>query len=248
MIEQKYSVYSNISELFMSEISRILLEMKSIDFFDAILIKIFKDWKSYFIEELDSFSLQKQLGLYGEMYFMYNILFKELGIDTALNAWKGYKKNRHDFELPDISFEIKATTTNNPLRVKISNEKQLEKGQLKHLYLGVYNMVSSEAKSGDLPRLLTQIIDSIKDLQLKNEFKRNVMSLGYNFEKESEYNRSYSIVNQDKVFYEIDDTFPSIGVKDLIKLGKNKAIMDIGYTINLDACSKYICSTEPKLK
>lgn len=248
VIEQKYSVYSNISELFMSEISRILLELKNIDLFESVLIKIFEDWKSFFIEEIDSFGLQKQVGLYGEMYFMYNILFKELGIDTALRAWKGYKKNRHDFELPNISFEIKATTSNNPLRVKISNEKQLEKGKLKHLYLGVYNIVSSEAKNGDLPRLMNLILESIKDVKLKNEFKRNVMSLGYNFENDSEYSRSYSIVNQDKVFYEVDETFPSIGIEDLVKLGKNTAIMEVSYTINLDACSKYICLTEPKLK
>ena len=130
--------------------------------------------------------------------------------------------------LKNISFEIKATTTNNPLKVKISNEKQLEKGNLKHLYLAVYNMVSSEAENGDLPQLLSQIINSIKNIQSKNQFKRNIMSVGYNFEKESNYNRSYSIINENRIYYEVDDTFPSLGIKDLIKLGKNPSIFPKG--------------------
>ena len=243
-IEQRYSVHTTISELFMSEIARIIIELIDVNRFEDVLNNIFEDWKSYFIEEMDSFGTQKQLGLYGEMFFMTKVLFIELGIESALKAWKGYEKNRHDFELPDISFEIKATTSNNPLRVKISNEKQLEKGKLKHLYLTVYNMVSSESKTGDLPKLLDNIIKQIKNIKLKNDFKRNIMSLGYKFENETEYNRSYSLVNKGKEYYEVDDTFPYIGIKDLIKLKKETAVMEINYTLNLDACSKFLCKNK----
>lgn len=249
IIEQKYAVHTTISELFMSEISRIIIGLSEIQLFEDMLNKIFEDWKSYFVEEMDSFGPQKQLGLYGEMYFMFNNLFKELGITAALNSWKGYEKNRHDFELPDISFEIKATTSINPLRIKISNEKQLEKGKLKHLYLTVYNMVSSEAKVGDLPKLISSILNELtQDPHSRNKFKRNIMRLGYHFEKEDEYNRSYTILNKSKEHYEIDDNFPSIGTKDLIKLKKSNAIMELKYEINLDACSEYLCESEPRYK
>ena len=242
VIEQKYAIHTAISELFMSEISRIIIGINDAKTFEEVLIKLFEDWKSYFVDEMDSFSPQKQLGLFGEMYFMYKVLFQELGIAPALNAWKGYQKNRHDFELPSISFEIKATTTNSPLKVKISNEKQLEKGKLKHLYLTVYNVVSSESKVGDLPKIIASISKEISnDPRALNEFKRNVMSLGYNFEKEEEYNRSYSLINKGKEYYEIENTFPSIRIKELGKLNKSNALLDIKYSINIDACQKHRC-------
>ncbi len=241
-IEQKYAVHTTISELFMSEISRIIIELEDIELFEDVLHKIFEDWKSYFVEEMDLFGPQKQLGLYGEMYFMYNVLFKELGITPSINAWKGYEKNRHDFEIPNISFEIKATTSNNPIKVKISNEKQLEKGKLKYLYLTVYNMVSSESSVGDLPKLVNLISKELdKDPHSRNMFRRNIMSLGYIFEKEGEYNRSYAIINKGEEYYEVDDTFPSIRLKQLGKLNKSNALMDIKYSINIDACQKYQC-------
>ncbi len=243
-IEQKYAVHTTISELFMSEISRIIIGLDDIQLFEDVLHKIFEDWKSYFVEEIDSFGAQMQLGLFGELYFMTNVLFRELGISLALNAWKGYEKNRHDFELPNISFEVKATTSNNPLKVKISNEKQLEKGKLKHLYLTVYNMVSSESKVGDLPQLVDFITKQLaNDPHSSIIFRRNIMSLGYKFEKEEDYNRSYAIINKGKEYYEVDDTFPSIRLKQLEKLNKSNALMDIKYSINIDACQKYQCKT-----
>ncbi len=244
IIEQKYAIHTAISELFMSEISRIIIGINDIKTFEDVLIKLFEDWKSYFVEEMDSFGPQNQLGLFGEMYFLHEVLFQELGIAPAINAWKGYQKNRHDFELPSISFEIKATTSNNPLKVKISNEKQLEKGKLKHLYLTVYNMVSSESKVGDLPKLIDFITKQLaNDPNSRNIFRRNIMSLGYRFEKEEEYNRSYSIINKGQEYYEIDDTFPSIRLKQLGKLNNSNALMDIKYSINIDACQKYQCKT-----
>ena len=243
-IEQKYAAHTTISELFMSEISRIIIGLDNIQLFEDVLHKIFEDWKTYFVEEIDSFGAQMQLGLFGELYFMTNVLFGELGTSLALNAWKGYEKNRHDFELPNISFEIKATTSNNPLKVKISNEKQLEKGKLKHLYLTVYNMVSSESKVGDLPKLVDFITKQLaNDPRSSIMFRRNIMSLGYRFEKEEDYNRSYAIINKGKEYYEVDDTFPSIRLKQLGKLNKSNALMDIKYSINIDACQKYQCKT-----
>jgi hypothetical protein len=241
VIEQKFSVHTSISEAFMSEIAKNVVKLKDEKQLMNCLTKEFEDWKNYFINITDELSREKQLGLYGEMFFLKNVLMKKIGIQRAMSSWKGYDGERHDFEIPSISFEVKATETKAPFRIKISNEKQLEIGKLKYLYLVVYNIVSSESNIGDLPLIVNSIINSLKQHPiLLTEFKKNIMRVGYDFSSENKYNRSYTILNLKNENYNITDKFPTILTSDINKLKSTKAILDVKYSINMDACSKFI--------
>lgn len=240
VIEQKFDVHTSISEAFMSEISRkVVLLVEEKDLFNC-LQELFDDWKTYFVNITDGLSRQKQLGLYGELLFMRKVLFPEIGIEKSLEAWKGYMGNRHDFEIPGVSFEIKCSETKVPLRITISNEKQLNRGDLVHLYLIVYDIISSEAESGDLPSIINILLQELELFpQLYYEFRKNIMSLGYDFNSESKYNRSYTVVNSGREYFEVKDDFPTIVTEDIHRLKNTTAIMNISYEINMDACDEF---------
>lgn len=240
VIEQKFSVHTSISEAFMSEIAKNIVKLDDESQLFNCLSNDFENWKNYFINITDELSREKQLGLYGEMYFLKNVLIEKIGIQRAIDSWKGYKSERHDFELPGISFELKATETKKPFRIKISNEKQLEIGKLRHLYLVVYNIVSSECDKGDLPLLINALIGELKKYPaLLTEFKNNIMKLGYDFNSENKYNRTYSILNLKDENYEITDKFPAILTNDINKIKNTNAILEIKYSINLDVCQNF---------
>lgn len=246
VIEQNYEVNTKISEIFMSEIIRNTLDCKNeTEIFDNIDV-VFSDWASYFSEERVELTREKQMGLYAELFFLSEVLFKEIGITASLNTWKGPSGERHDFMLPDLGIEIKATRTNLPLSVKISNENQLFKAPNERLILVVFQYVVSESTFGDLPQIVKKIeLKLSKNPKELNEFRRNLLHVGYNYEEEVKYTKRYSQLNPNREYYDITDDFPRLTVKELNLLKKKSAFMEISYRINLDACESHLLSAKP---
>ena len=189
---------------------------------------------------------EKQMGLFAELFFLSEILFKEIGVTESLNTWKGPSGERHDFMLPDLGIEIKATSTNLPLSVKISNENQLFKAPNESLILVVFQYAVSESTIGDLPMIVKEIETKLsKNPKQLNEFRRNILHVGYNYDEENKYTKRYSQLNPKREFYNVTDDFPRLTVEELNLLKKQSAFMDISYRINLDACESYLFPTKP---
>lgn len=249
VIEQNYEVNTKISEIFMSEIIRNTLSCKNeTEIFDNIDV-VFSDWASYFSEERVELTREKQMGLYAELFFLSELLFKEIGITASLNAWKGPSCERHDFMLPNIGIEIKATRTNLPLSVKISNENQLFKAPNERLILVVFQYAVSESTFGDLPQLVKKIeLKLSKNPKELNEFRRNILHVGYDYEEINKYTARYSQLNSGREYYEATDSFPRLTIKELNDLKKVSAFMEISYRLNLDACESFLLNEKPDLK
>ncbi len=241
VIEQNYEVNTRISEIFMSEIIRSTFSILEINLLFLNIEAVFSEWASYFSEERVFFTKEKQMGLYAELFFLSEVLFKEIGISATMKSWRGPEGERHDFMLPNLGFEIKATRTNLPLSVKISNENQLYKDPDERLILVVYQYAVSESEVGDLPLIVKKIEGKLgKNQKELNEFRRNILHVGYNYDEEFQYTARYSQLNSNREYYDITTNFPRLTVSELNQLKKQTAFIEINYRLNLDACECFL--------
>src|SRR5262249_42706974 len=85
------------------------------------------EWQ-HFLNQLprDGFSEQAQQGLFAELWFLRGLLLGEVGPLRAVGAWAGPKALAKDFQFTGVAFEIKASSSKQHSRFRISSEMQLD--------------------------------------------------------------------------------------------------------------------------
>lgn len=187
---------------------------------DSNLRHIFSKYDAFFKKErIKSLNIEQQKGLFGELYFLKKFLEKESDkLLTIVMGWKGPEMDYHDFQYDNMAIEFKTTTTKAPVKVKISNEKQLNKMTLGNLWLFALGIVKIDGGL-TLQQLIDEIIALLSKLKLaKSIFERKLMSFGHQADEFFVYENGYAIDTE--YFYNVDDKFPKItnvpnGIGDL---------------------------------
>ena len=96
-------------------------------------------------------SREKQQGLFAELKFLLKLISStQISNHNAVESWKG-GENHHDFQFKNRVVEVKSTTSKEPKKVKISNEKQLNDTDLDCLMLSIFSQQYSGGETlGDL--------------------------------------------------------------------------------------------------
>ena len=91
-----------------------------------VIFKRLQKWQ-FFLKSVkqQEFSIIKQVGLFGELYFLKNELIPAFGLERALEAWVGSDKDKQDFRFNGINVEVKTYTEGNRGKVTISSVEQL---------------------------------------------------------------------------------------------------------------------------
>lgn len=203
------------------------------------VINQLEKWKTLF-EKNNSTGLTpaEQQGLYGELHFLQKILSK---LDTnpcdALRTWVGVDKAMRDFQGSNWAVEVKTTSTNNPQKVTINGERQLDETLLENLFL--YHS-SVEVSNGN-GQTLCQKIDVIReileiDIPALSLFNTKLFEAGYLDKHEPFYqDRFYQIRNEN--YYKIENDFPRIKENEL-----RGGVSDVKYAIILAMCDECLIS------
>ncbi|GAA1614353.1 PD-(D/E)XK motif protein [Actinoplanes couchii] len=110
------------------------------------------------LARVGALSAEKQAGLYGEMIFL-EACIRQLGPAAAVEAWKGYAANEHDFVFADFTCEIKTTRTERRKHT-ISGLDQLAPVPGAPLWLISVQLTPATSVSG---RSLAQLVDDVQD-------------------------------------------------------------------------------------
>ncbi len=163
-VGEKYAQFS----LF---ISYLIHNLRENEFNDALkdTLKDLKDyWASY------SFSREKQLGLFGELYILDKIAAL-IGWEKALESWEGPDSALRDFSFNNSFVEVKTTLTDPP-KIRIDNPEQLFPPSAKSLYVNVCIASTGEGIT------LKEKIDELNNkygLEQKNIFYSKLYNVGY---------------------------------------------------------------------
>jgi hypothetical protein len=195
-------------------------------------------WKMFFKNEgFKGMSLEKQKGLFGELYFLKNCLVPSLGLDS-LKYWTGPDGGTHDFEIGKYAVEVKTTSASTPQVIHISNEKQLNDVGYDRLF--VYK-VSISTRKNSHPTLI-DLINETRELFERNPekiFALNNLLFRYGYidgQKDKYLSLGFHLDNID--VFQIEEGFPRILKKDLIPgVGK------VRYTVDVSSIEKFKVKT-----
>lgn len=189
----------------------------------------FIQWKELFIMAKGSgLPLEKQIGLYGELHLLKKLFLNTGSIAEVLFFWTGPETGIRDFEKDNIAIEVKTTHTHNHQKIHISSERQLDPTLLQHLFLFHLSIEKRNSDKNTLNTIVEEVYSIIGDNKLlSNILKRKLISAGYFNHHQSVYqNMSFLIREED--FYKIENDFPRIEEKNLMK-----GVGDVKYSIIL---------------
>ncbi len=196
-------------------------------------------WKRLFENtQPDGLTIEKQIGLYGELYFLLKSIESKGAESHVLDAWLGPDGYNQDFIFNTSAVEIKTSAANHPA-IGITNELQLYNDTNNDLYL---YFVSIDVRKGKTNTLNT-LVDFIKknfqsQPDLISTFSLKLQKYGY-YEKDKElYNNRQFIVRSVKT-YQIADGFPTLTPANI-----PDGIFNVSYKIELSACASFELNAE----
>lgn len=196
-------------------------------------------WKTLF-EKNNSTGLTpaEQQGLYGELHFLQKILSKpDTNPCDALRTWVGVDKAMRDFQGSNWAVEVKTTSTNNPQKVTINGERQLDETLLENLFLYHSSVEVSNGNGQTLCQKIAVIREILEnDIPALSIFNTKLFEAGYLDKHEPFYqDRFYQIRNEN--YYKIENDFPRIKENEL-----RGGVSDVKYAIILAMCDEYLIS------
>lgn len=173
-------------------------------------------------------NLEKQIGLFGELYLLKNLLLQTGSLSEVLSIWTGPETGIRDFEKDNCAIEVKTTHTHNHQKIRISSERQLDTQLLQYLFLFHLSVEKRNSDENTLNTIVGEIYSILgQNKLLSNILKRKLISAGYFNHHQSIY-KNMSFLVREKDFYKIENSFPRIEEKDLMK-----GVGDVKYSIIL---------------
>ncbi len=201
-------------------------------------------WKKLFSKATgELLSTEKQRGLFGELFFLRQLLLSTTKFREAMLSWRGAESANQDFARNRNAVEIKTSKASNP-SVHISNEQQLDFTSWNNLFLGLILVTETTGNQNSLAGIIKEIKDLIvHDFELLQEFETRLERVGLSNDMIENYNEiSYSVNNQR--YFRIEEGFPLILKEHLI----SDAIYNVKYQIDISACNSFDVLTENVIK
>lgn len=195
-----------------------------------LVLRRLEKWQKFLRKSSKTIDKRQLKGLIGELIFLRDYLLKNYSSDDSLSFWKAPLDSVHDFELEDMTIEVKTKSSVNSMH--ISSYEQLF-SELPFLYLYVLTLTESNSnnkKSFNISELIEEIKGMISDLESNEKFEDLLIQYGY-FGIE-EYDELNFLVSSDE-FYLVEDGFPRI---ELLPEG----IENLTFRVNLEKCKEYI--------
>jgi hypothetical protein len=203
------------------------------------VINQLEKWKTLFSRNNSTgLTPAEQQGLYGELHFLQKFLAKpEIDPCKVLHTWVGVDKALRDFQGSNWAVEVKTTSSNNPQKVTINGERQLDDTLWENLFLFHFSIELSNANGQTLCQKVAAIREIFKEDALAlSWFNTKLFEVGYLDKHESFYqDRFYQVRNEN--YYKIENDFPRIKENEL-----RAGVSDVKYSIILAMCNEYLAT------
>ncbi|MHB0963187.1 MAG: PD-(D/E)XK motif protein [Gemmatimonadaceae bacterium] len=168
-------------------------------------------WRRFWSEpHAKRLSVEGQIGLFGELWFLHVWLAPAVGIAQSISAWRGPFGARHDFELAGVSVEAKTTSGINRRVHRISGLDQLSPPTNGGLLLFSLQLRDEGGAANSLPELVDAVRRTISDGHLgsRDSFDAGLAAAGYDDAHDAEYLLRWRVVSER--LYSVADDFPRL--------------------------------------
>lgn len=222
--------------VFIAVVENLVEELKdSRDQKDAIIrvVQRLHRWQAFMRNRgFEGLSITEQLGLYGELIFLRDVLLENVPSEEAILSWKGPDREAHDFQLTTGSVEVKSTRSTAPRNFHVSNITQLDSVQLKPLYLAFVEAEMSSAGDESLTDVVLTVRDQL-DLLSSARFDEGLVEAGY-IDNHADKYRENKFSLRNIRFFEVDDKFPKVKKSDI-----PDGVESVKYEVALSACGEF---------
>ena len=196
--------------------------------------------KDFFEEENvpRKLTTEEQIGLFGEIQILKEILIKKFNLEESLSYWTGPSK-KHDFTLKNNLIEVKTTSTDTE-KINTSSTNQIAPVYEKNLHL-IFVQMKKNLNGISLNGIIDSYSKILKDKSdlLFNDFILKLTQCRYLDIHRDEYNQKYKI---DKFnFFNINENFPYI--KEYV-VPDGLSDLSITYKIDLEKCEEFRINEE----
>lgn len=229
----------NIFTLLIEDILKELSVSKNQTLALKAVFNVISLWRRLFENsQPDGLTIEKQIGLYGELYFLLKCIESKGAESHVLDAWLGPDGYNQDFIFNTSAVEIKTSAANHPA-IGITNELQLYNDTDNDLYLYFLSIDIRKGKTNTLNTLIYFIRNTFQPQpELILIFNLKLQKYGY-FEKDAElYNNRQFIVRSVRT-YQIAEGFPTLTPTNI-----PDGIFNVSYKIELSACVGFELNAE----
>ena len=193
----------------------------------AAIAAIIRDWSSAWKPTKGSMEQTTQVGLYGELWTLRDILIPAIGSKAAW-TWSGPDSERHDFVGREVHVEVKTTRRSTPEH-EISRLDQLRRPEGKRLLVVSVQVEQTKGGDGTLADMIDSVLELLRDdLAASNEIMAGLFKAGWT----DDMRRTGELVRlnlRDALVFEVCDGFPRLPDD----FTKPAGVVSVKYVINL---------------
>ncbi len=194
-----------------------------------------KRWQT-FLEKNNPEGLSEiaQQGLYGELWFLRQVVFPNLEYVRGLRCWTGPKATQQDFQFSGCAVEVKTTSSKQHQTLSISSERQLDDTGIGTIVLLHLSLDVRQGQGETLPEIVSSVRSLISnDAIAKDELENLLFEVGYLDSQISRYEDIGYIIRENN-YFKVREDFPRIIESDL-----RNGIGDVRYTISVSECKRF---------
>ncbi len=182
----------------------------------------------------DGLSEIAQQGLYGELWFLRQLVSPYLEFLKGLGCWTGPKGTQQDFQFSGCAVEVKTTNAKQHQKLAIASERQLDDTGAGTIVLLHLSLDVRQGQGETLPEMVASVRSLIAgDAITRDELENLLFEIGYLDIHATRYeNTGYTI--REYNYFKVGADFPKIIESDL-----RNGVGDVRYTISVAECKRF---------
>ncbi len=211
-----------------------------------VIANVIGKWRNFWKKTpKEMMSSNEIIGLFAELWFLYNWLLPHSQNFEAIKGWRGPFASRHDFEWQGKSVEVKSTTNVQSRIHKIHGIEQLSPLENGDLFLFSLRLREEQGSEMTLPNLIKLCKDFLEnDIENLSKFENILAIAGYSPLYDKEYSKfKFRVV--DEKLYKVTKEFPHLERNSFIN-DVPSGVGSIEYSINLDGYDNLCIANSPK--
>ena len=232
-LEETHRAFRDLFEQLSQDVVAAVLASKTEELAVDSLCTRVAHWQRFMERAGDGLSIIRQIGLYGELYFLRKLIVAGCRSERAIEGWQGPLDANHDFMLGNVAVEVKSTASNIDTTISISNERQLDNTGVESLFLCHISFDRREHTTATLPALIEEIAGIIGST-LAPVFEDRLLAAGYHRLQAGLY-RDIGYTERKVTYYRVSGLFPRIVPSDL-KTG----VQEVEYRVQVAAATSFV--------
>jgi Putative PD-(D/E)XK family member, (DUF4420) len=199
------------------------------------LITRLKRWQKFLEKNSpEGLSDLAQRGLYGELWFLREVVFSTFEPVKGILCWTGPKSTPQDFQFLRCAVEVKTTIGKQHQLLSISSERQLDDTAIGTIVLLHLSLELFQGQGETLPEMVASLRSIVSsDALAKYELENLLFEAGYLDIQANRYENTGYIVREHN-YFKVGKDFPRIIESEL-----RNGIGDVRYTISVAECKHF---------